>query len=235
MKGHSTFPQKKYFAYVKRDDKLINKQLKLKRFNSKIVRVDTKKNYSFLKKIKNSYFFSDANRENLSFVIEISKKLKLKYRLLVKTLQKFKGMKYRQQIIYKNNSLTIINDSKSTSFSSSVGILKSNSNVYWLLGGIYKKGDKLNLKKKDFKNVRAFIYGRNKQFFNKKLKNKVKFKNFDKLSDALKDVFNFIKKDKLKKKVILFSPCAASFDSFKNFEDRGLYFNQLIKKHLNAK
>jgi len=227
--------KKKYFAYVKRDDKLINKQLKLKRFNSKIVRVDTKKNYSFLKKIKNSYFFSDANRENLSFVIEISKKLKLKYRLLVKTLQKFKGMKYRQQIIYKNNSLTIINDSKSTSFSSSVGILKSNSNVYWLLGGIYKKGDKLNLKKKDFKNVRAFIYGRNKQFFNKKLKNKVKFKNFDKLSDALKDVFNFIKKDKLKKKVILFSPCAASFDSFKNFEDRGLYFNQLIKKHLNAK
>jgi UDP-N-acetylmuramoylalanine--D-glutamate ligase len=31
----------------------------------------------------------------------------------------------------------------------------------------------------------------------------------------------------------LFSPCAASFDDFENFEDRGLYFNKLIKKHIN--
>ena len=35
-------------------------------------------------------------------------------------------------------------------------------------------------------------------------------------------------------KTILFSPSAASFDSFKNFEDRGKKFNILIKK-LNLK
>ena len=33
-----------------------------------------------------------------------------------------------------------------------------------------------------------------------------------------------------KKKTILFSPAAASFDQFKNFEHRGKYFNLLIKK-----
>ena len=44
-----------------------------------------------------------------------------------------------------------------------------------------------------------------------------------------------IKKEKFIDKTILFSPCAASFDSFENFEDRGFYFNKLIKKHLNAK
>ena len=31
-------------------------------------------------------------------------------------------------------------------------------------------------------------------------------------------------------KTILFSPSAASFDEFKNFEDRGQKFNILIKK-----
>ena len=36
------------------------------------------------------------------------------------------------------------------------------------------------------------------------------------------------------KKIIIFSPSAASFDSFKNFEDRGSYFNKLIKKYLNV-
>ena len=38
-----------------------------------------------------------------------------------------------------------------------------------------------------------------------------------------------------KKNIIFFSPAGASFDSFKNFEDRGYYFNKIIKKYINAK
>ena len=226
---------KKCFAYVKKDDKFIKNKLKSEKFKSKIIKVNTKKNYDLFKKINNNYFITDTNKENLSFIIEISKKLKLKRYLLLKTIQKFKGLKYRQQTIFKNNSLTIINDSKSTSFSSSIGVLKSNSNILWLLGGIHKKGDRLHLKKKDLKNVRAFIYGKNKKFFNKELKNKVKLQNFNQLSDALKNIFDLIEREKLTHNIILFSPCAASFDSFKNFEDRGYYFSQLIKKHFNGK
>ena len=223
------------FAYVKKDDKIISNKLNSKNFKSKIIKVDTKKNQNLFKDISNNYFFTDTNKENLSFVIEIIKKFKIKNSLFLNTIKKFKGLKYRQQIIFKNNSLTIINDSKSTSFSSSIGVLKSNSNILWLLGGIHKKGDKLNLKKKDFNNVRAFIYGKKKNFFTKELKNKIEFKKFNKLKDALKNVFYLIRKEKLKKTTILFSPCAASFDNFKNFEDRGNYFNKLIKQNLNAK
>ena len=40
-----------------------------------------------------------------------------------------------------------------------------------------------------------------------------------------------IKIDNIKKKIVLFSPAAASFDNFKNFEDRGKYFNRLIKRY----
>ncbi len=223
------------FAYVKKDDKIISNKLNSKNFKSKIIKVDTKKNQNLFKDISNNYFFTDTNKENLSFVIEIIKKFKIKNSLFLNTIKKFKGLKYRQQIIFKNNSLTIINDSKSTSFSSSIGVLKSNSNILWLLGGMHKKGDKLNLKKKDFNNVRAFIYGKKKNFFTKELKNKIEFKKFDKLKDALKNIFYLIRKEKLKKTTILFSPCAASFDNFKNFEDRGNYFNKLIKQNLNAK
>ena len=222
------------FAYVKKDDDLINKKLKSKKFKTKIVKVDTKKFYKFLKKIKNNYFLSNSNKENLSFVIAISKKLKLKKNLLFKTIEKFKGLKYRQQIIFKKKNLIIINDSKSTSFSSSTSILKANQNIFWLVGGIFKKGDKFKLEKKDLNNVSAFIYGKDKKFFNKELKKKVKTKNFNNLNDALKDIFSLIKNEKLNTNTILFSPCAASFDSFKNFEDRGLYFNRLIKKFLNG-
>ncbi len=222
------------FAFIKKNDRLINKELRLNKLNSKIIKVDTKKNSHFLKDISNEYFFTETNKENLLFVLEISKKLNIKNKLLIETVDRFKGLKYRQQIIFKKKYLTIINDSKSTSFSSSVSLLKSNNNIYWLLGGVYKKGDTLELPKKYYNNIQAYVYGKNKKFFNKQLENKIPYKNFDNLENALKKVFDIIKKEKFKNKTILFSPCAASFDSFKNFEDRGLYFNKLIKKNLNG-
>ena len=226
---------KSCLAFVKSDDVLISRKLKTKKFNCKIVKVNTKKNYNDFLEIKNKYFLTESNRENLSFIIELAKKLKLKNYLLQKTIKNFKGLKYRQQIIIQKKNLTIINDSKSTSFSSSVGILKKDSNILWLLGGIYKKGDKLELKKKDLSNVTAFIYGENKNFFNKQLRSKVKFKNYKNLQDAVKNVFSIIKKKRSVKYTILFSPCAASFDRFKNFEERGLYFNRLVKRFMYGK
>ena len=226
---------KSCLAFVKSDDVLISRKLKTKKFNCKIVKVNTKKNYNDFLEIKNKYFLTESNRENLSFIIELAKKLKLKNYLLQKTIKNFKGLKYRQQIIIQKKYLTIINDSKSTSFSSSVGILKKDSNILWLLGGIYKKGDKLELKKKDLSNVTAFIYGENKNLFIKQLRSKVKFKNYKNLEDAVKNVFSIIKTKRSIKYTILFSPCAASFDSFKNFEERGLYFNRLVKRFMYGK
>jgi len=226
---------KSCLAFVKSDDVLISRKLKTKKFNCKIVKVNTKKNYNDFLEIKNKYFLTESNRENLSFVIELAKKLKLKNYLLQKTIKNFKGLKYRQQIIIQKKYLTIINDSKSTSFSSSVGMFKKASNILWLLGGIYKKGDKLELKKKDLSNVTAFVYGENKNLFIKQLRSKVKFKNYINLEDAVKNVFSIIKTKRSIKHTILFSPCAASFDSFKNFEERGLYFNRLVKRFMYGK
>ncbi len=226
---------KSCLAFVKSDDELISRKLKTKKFKCKIIKVNTKKNYYDFMEIKNKYFLTESNRENLSFIIELAKKLKLKNYLLQKTIKNFKGLKYRQQIIIQKKYLTIINDSKSTSFSSSAGMLKKDTNILWLLGGIYKKGDKLELKKKDLNNVTAFIYGENKNLFIKQLRSKVKFKNYKNLQDAVKKVFSIIKKKRSVKYTILFSPCAASFDRFKNFEERGLYFNRLVKRFMYGK
>ena len=213
----------------------INKQIKKNNYNSKIVKVDTILSDKLSRVFKNNYFLSSSNRENLSFVLEISKRLKIKKSVLIDVIKKFKGLKYRQQIIYENKSISIINDSKSTSYSSSLEMLKKSNNIYWLLGGIAKKGDKLNLPKVYYKNIKGFIFGKNYKKFSLDLKNKVKFKRFSNLKEALNGVFKDIKKDNYIKKTILFSPAAASFDSFTNFEDRGSYFNQLIKRYTNVK
>ena len=155
------------FAFVKKNDFLISKELKANKLNCKVIKVNTKKNNKLIENTKNKYFLTETNKENFLFAFEISKKLKLKQSLIKQTIQKFNGLKYRQQIIFKKRFLTIINDSKSTSFSSSIGVLKSNQNIYWLLGGIPKKGDKFILPRKYFKNIKAFIYGKNKNFLMK--------------------------------------------------------------------
>src|SRR5210317_2253692 len=112
-------------AFVKKNDVLINKKLNSKRYNPKIIKVDLKKANKIIKQNKYKYYLYAGNLENLSFILKISEKLNLNNKILIKTLNRFKGLKYRQQIIYENKNLTIINDSKSTSFASSENLLKN--------------------------------------------------------------------------------------------------------------
>ena len=222
-------------AFINKNDPLITKKIDNNNLKQKIIKIDSKKSNKIYNQIKNEYFLSSGNKENLSFVLKILKIFKLNNKILLKTLNKFKGLKYRQQIIFKNKNLTIINDSKSTSFASSENLLKNLNYVYWILGGIPKKSDQFKLSKKHCKNFKAYIFSKHHKEFKKNLKNKIIVKNLKDLKDILNEIFLDIKKKKLEKNIILFSPAGASFDNFKNFEDRGLYFNKLIKKFINAK
>ena len=224
----------KSFAFVKKNDRLINQKIRKNKFKSKIYKVDTLNMNKLSNQLNNKYFISDGNKENLSFILKIASNLKLNKTKLFKTLNNFKGLKYRQQIIFDNKNLTIINDSKSTSFASSESILKNFNDIYWILGGIPKKGDKFKLSKKKCRNFKVFTFGNYHKQFNRILRNKIKIKKLKNLKETLKKIFFEIKKQKIKKNTIFFSPAGASFDSFKNFEDRGKYFDQLIKKFVNA-
>ena len=223
------------FAYVKKNDSLISKKIKKNKFKSKIYKVDISNLKNIIDKISNKYFVSDGNIENLSFIFEIAPKLKLSKNRLIQTINNFKGLNYRQQIVFDKKDLTIINDSKSTSFASSENILNNLNDVYWILGGIPKKNDKFKLSKIKCKNIKAFIFGSYRNKFHKVLRNKLKVKKHKTLNETLRAIFLEIKDQEIKKNIIFFSPAGASFDSFKNFEDRGNYFNKIIKKLINAK
>ena len=226
---------KKDFAILNTKNFYIKRELKSKNYSPKVIKVGKNIDNRFLKKLNNQYFNTEGNKENLKFILEVAKILKLKKNLLIKTLKKFKGLKYRQQIIFQSKKLTIINDSKATTFSSSASLLKSLTNVYWIVGGQSKKGDKLLLSKKNCQNIKAYVFGNNKIFFISRLKKLMKYESFIDLKSLVKKLSLDIKVVKnINHKIILFSPSAASFDNFKNFEKRGEYFNQLTKKYLNV-
>jgi len=226
---------KKDIAILNIKNFYIKRELESRNYFPKIIKIKKNIDSIFLKKINNEYFNTEGNKENLKFILEVAKILNLKKDLLIKTLKKFKGLKYRQEIIFQSNKLTIINDSKATTFSSTASLLKSLTNVYWIVGGQAKKGDKLLLSKKKCKNIKAYVFGKSKNFFISKLKKFMKYESFLDLKSLVKKLSIEIKLDKNKThKTILFSPSAASFDNFKNFEKRGQYFNLLIKKYLNV-
>ena len=221
----------KNFAILNTNNIYIKLQLRTEDYLPKIIKINKEIKSTILKEINNPYFNSEGNKENLSFIFEIAKMFKIKKANLYKVLKNFRGLKYRQQIIFRSKSLTIINDSKATSFSSSISILKSLSNVYWIVGGLKKRGDKFLLSKNNCKSFKAYIFGRDASFFIKELKKVIDFESFTNLRFTMKKIFLDIKKNKNQThKTILFSPAAASFDSFKNFEERGKYFNNLIKE-----
>ena len=214
----------------------IKREVKLKTFLPKIIKINNLIDANILKKINNQYFNTEGNKENLKFILEVAKVLKLKKNSLFQTLKRFKGLKYRQEIIFQSKNLKIINDSKATSFSSSVSMLKSLNNVYWVVGGQAKKGDILSLSKKKCVSFKAYIFGEDKIFFINKLQKIMKYESFLDLKTLIKKIFLDISLNKeISQKTIFFSPSAASFDNFKNFEQRGEYFNHLIRKYINAK
>ena len=219
------------FSFLDFKNKYLKKFLKQNKSKSKMINVHKKLFSENIAKIKNPYFLTNGNKQNLSFVCAISKKLGIRQSQLLKTINKFKGLNFRQQVIYKNKNFKVINDSKATSFSSTINILESLNKVHWLLGGIPKSGDNFYMSKKKCINFKAYIYGKNKNHFIKILKNKIRYESFKNLESALKKTIYDIKNEKSQiDNTILFSPSAASFDSYKNFEDRGKKFNELFKK-----
>ncbi len=222
---------KNNYAFIEKNN-LLNSLIKRNKIQSRICRVNYNKYQKYKKLIKNNYFDNISNFKNLTFIFELSKYFKLNLKKIIQVTNKFKGLNFRQQIIYKSKKLLVINDSKSTSFSSTKPLLESFENIYWILGGLSKKGDKFKLNKKYFTKIHAFIYGKDKEFFSKVLNKKIKYKISKDLSNSLFLIFKDIKKNFNSKNVILFSPSAASFDQFRNFEDRGRYFDKIIKNYI---
>ena len=113
--------------------------MKSKLVKSKVIFLKQNKYIRFKEKIKNRYFSNSINFQNLNFIFELSNYLKLNKKTILKTIDNFKPLKFRQQLIYNSKDFKIINDSKSTTLSSTIPFLKSNEKIYWILEDYLKK------------------------------------------------------------------------------------------------
>ena len=222
------FRLQKYTNYALLKDKKLIKLFKRKKYKSKL-RIVNENSYNKIKhKIKNIYLKSKVNDENMSFVYELSNILKINKKLFINSFKDFKGLPHRHEIFYKYKNIKFINDSKATSFQATKYTLESNKNIFWIVGGKPKKGDIFKIENLKKNLIKTFIIGKYTKFFKNQFKNKISYIVTQNLKKTVIFIFHEIKKHKLENINILLSPASASFDQYKNFEERGNEFKQLI-------
>ena len=144
---------------------------------------------------------------------------------IVEAIKKFKGLRHRMQFLGEVDGVHFINDSKATNAESTENALKSYENIFWILGGKPKDGGISSLQPYFKKITKAYLIGEaSDQFAEVLQKNNVEFAKCINLKNAFNEAFLDAKKSGLKEKNILLSPACASFDQWKNFEERGDYF-----------
>lgn len=160
----------------------------------------------------------------LKVVYYIGNKLGLEDRYIEDRMNSFQSLSFRVEEIHHYGNLTFINDSKSTSISSTNACLScfNDRNRILIIGGISKSSSfkNINLKNDDI----VIGFGKARYIIYKDLKCAI--------FQTLEEVIIFIKRKYIKGNYyIIFSPACSSFDQYSSFEERGENFNFLINKY----
>ncbi len=142
-------------------------------------------------------------------------------------LKTFKNAPHRLELIATINGVDFVNDSKATNVDSVVyGLGSYNQPLIWIAGGIDKGNDYNMIKSQVQEKVKTLIcLGKD----NEKLK-----KFFQGIvpviheTQSVNDLVRMALRAAKKGDVVLLSPACASFDLFKNYEDRGDQFRKEV-------
>ncbi|WP_041755602.1 UDP-N-acetylmuramoyl-L-alanine--D-glutamate ligase [Brachyspira pilosicoli] len=144
-----------------------------------------------------------------------------------KAVNNFQSIEHRLEFVKEIDGVRYINDSKATSMSAVMSALKSfDKNIILIMGG-RNKGI-------DFKPLKSIIEERVKKLIltgeaSEDLSSMIDVSNKIIIKDFT-EAFDYAKKIALKGDTVLLSPGCASFDSFKNYEERGKYFKSLVNR-----
>ena len=168
----------------------------------------------------------------MNFVYELSRLTNISEKRFINAMNSFVGLPHRYEIFLKKKNTIFINDSNATSFESTKYALLNGKNIYWILGGLPKKNDKIILHGVIKKIIKCYLIGKNTSYFKKQIKDKINFSITINLKKTLIEILKDIKLSKIKDHTILLSPAAASYDQFKSFEKRGDEFKRLSRLYV---
>jgi UDP-N-acetylmuramoylalanine--D-glutamate ligase len=167
------------------------------------------------------------NLKNAMAASATAKLMKVRKETIRKSLETFQGVEHRLEKVMKIESVQYINDSKATNVNSVFFALESmKSPTIWIVGGVDKGNDYQELMPLVREKVKAIIcLG---------IDNKKIIDTFGNVVEVMLEVDNMNDAVKMAQRLsekgdtVLLSPACASFDLFKNYEDRGDQFKNAV-------
>ena len=169
------------------------------------------------------------NLKNTMAATTAAKLISIRKETIRRSIENFQGAEHRLEKVLKIHHVQYVNDSKATNVNATYYALDSmKTPTVWIVGGVDKGNDYKELMPLVREKVKAIIcLGMD----NSKIKDA-----FGNVVDLVVETFAMDEAVKVAYKIaergdtVLLSPACASFDLFKNYEDRGNQFKAAIKK-----
>ncbi|WP_336279515.1 UDP-N-acetylmuramoyl-L-alanine--D-glutamate ligase [Bartonella sp. CB175] len=168
------------------------------------------------------------NAQNTLMVLATLQALKITDSYIEKYLASYKGLPHRMQQVCKIGSVLFINDSKATNADASAPALSTFNDIFWIVGGQAKEGGINALKRFFYKIRKAYLIGTSAEEFSGVIGSSFPFSMSLTLKNAVHEAASDAVRCEAKEAVILFSPACASYDQFKNYEERGDAFISFV-------
>ena len=168
------------------------------------------------------------NYKNAMAATSVADILKIRKQTIRESLSNFQGVAHRLEKVLKIDGVQYINDSKATNVNSVFYALDSiKTPTVWIVGGV----DKGN----DYSELMPLVHEKVKAIICLGIDNKKIIYSFSNIVDMMVEVDNMhdavhtAKHLSEKGDAVLLSPACASFDLFKNYEDRGDKFKDEVR------
>ena len=173
-------------------------------------------------------FTGSHNLENILSAIAIVSLYRLEREAVREALLEFKGLPHRCEPVARIRGVDFINDSKATNEGAVKSCLESIAQPIILIMGGKDKGANFfylrNVIKERVK--RVILLGEAKRVIEAQLNTICPLSEVENMRDAVREAFNKAQKGDC----VLLSPACASFDQFKNYEERGEVFKEEVRK-----
>jgi UDP-N-acetylmuramoylalanine--D-glutamate ligase len=171
--------------------------------------------------------FGEHNRENLMAAINVARAMGVNQKSIQTVINSFRGVPHRLEFIRKKDGVFFFNDSKGTNVMSVQRSLASfNSNPVILIAGGKDKGSDfaplVDLVKKKCKIL--ILLGEAKEKINRSIGDFAETYLVGTFEEAVLLAYQKSRSGD----IILLSPGCASYDMFRNYEERGDYFKKLV-------
>lgn len=185
---------------------------------------------------ENAKLLGAHNRYDMAAAILAARRMGVTHKVIQESLETFLPLEHRLEIVWREGSKAVINDSKSTTVAASLAALATvvqhfpEDRIILLIGGLSKAGSWAPLLQKishlGAQRVSVICFGKDGKLLASHCRSaEVSHIVVPKLLDATRDALSMIAGGG----VALLSPGCASFDEFTDFEERGREFKRYLE------